>query len=54
MKTPASFKLSKEVKRFLSFIADKGRRAEVRKLFIEAEYAKETLARRKVREKAPE
>jgi hypothetical protein len=51
MKTPASFKLSKSTKRFLACIDNKASRAEVRKLFIDAEYTKAIMANRRVREK---
>lgn len=53
MKTSASFKLSKEYKRMLAVMPNKKQRAEVRKLFVDAELTKATMANRRVREKAP-
>ena len=51
MKTSASFKLSRSVKCFLSSISNKQQRAEVRKLFIDAEHTKSIMANRRIREK---
>lgn len=52
MKTSASFKLSKSAKRVLACIDNKASRAEVRKLFIDAEHTKAIMANRRVREKS--
>lgn len=51
MKTSSSFRLSKSAKRVLACIDNKTSRAEVRKLFIEAEQTKAIMANRRVREK---
>ena len=53
MKTTGAFKLSPSVKRVLALIPDKAKRAEVRKLFIDAEHTKAIMANRRVRDKAP-
>lgn len=51
MKTSSAFKLSTSVKRFLALIPNKAERAEVRKLFVDAEHTKAIMANRRVREK---
>ena len=51
MKTSSSFKLSKEFKRMLNVMPNKHQRGQVKKLFIDAEQTKVTMANRRTREK---